>query len=121
MFVKVFWSDSHSGPNSDQCAQKWQNLAELDTFLQSDNAPDQSMALSDLDGFLTGVVCSPVSIVPSEWLPVALETEITEIQSKIIALIMERYNDISVALNRSSPSIEPVFWQVFEGHVIAMD
>ena len=33
------------------------------------NAPDDSMGLSDLDGFLTGIAVGPELILPSEWLP----------------------------------------------------
>ena len=38
----------------------------------SDRAPYGSMGLSDLDGFLTGIVVGPELIMPSEWLPVIL-------------------------------------------------
>ena len=46
------------------------DLDALDDYLMSDHAPDDSMGLSDLDGFLTGVVVGPELILPSEWLPV---------------------------------------------------
>jgi hypothetical protein len=42
----------------------------LDRFLLSDRAPPDSMGLSDLDGFLTGIVIGPELIMPSEWMPV---------------------------------------------------
>ena len=45
------------------------DLDALDEYLMSDHAPDDSMGLSDLDGFLTGVVVGPELIPPSEWLP----------------------------------------------------
>ena len=35
------------------------DLDTLDDYLMSDHAPDDSMGLSDLDGFLTGVVAGP--------------------------------------------------------------
>src|SRR3954470_23245190 len=41
----------------------------LDRYLLSDEAPDNGMALSDLDGFLTGILVGPELIIPSEWLP----------------------------------------------------
>ena len=43
------------------------DLDGLDGYLMSDHAPDDSMGLSDLDGFLTGVVVGPELILPSEW------------------------------------------------------
>ena len=48
------------------------DLKALDAYLRSDESPDDCLLLSDLDGFLTGVICCPVLIVPSEWLPVGL-------------------------------------------------
>ena len=35
------------------------DLDALDNYLMSDLAPDESMGLSDLDGFLTGIVVGP--------------------------------------------------------------
>ena len=35
------------------------DLDALDGYLMSDRAPDSSMGLSDLDGFLTGLVVGP--------------------------------------------------------------
>ena len=42
------------------------DLDALDDYLMSDHAPDDSMGLSDLDGFLTGIVVGPELIPPSE-------------------------------------------------------
>ena len=47
----------------------WVDLDLLDHFLMSDAAPDNGMGLSDLDGFLTGILVGPHLIMPSEWLP----------------------------------------------------
>ena len=46
------------------------DLDTLDDYLVSDHAPHDSMGLSDLDGFLTGIAVGPELILPSEWLPV---------------------------------------------------
>jgi uncharacterized protein len=42
------------------------DLDALADYLVSDHAPDNSMGLSDVDGFLTGVVVGPELILPSE-------------------------------------------------------
>jgi len=97
------------------------DLEILDTFLRSDTSPDHCMQLSDLDGFLTGIVCSPNLIVPSEWLLVALGSQNIDVQSDILGLIMQRYNEIVAGLNSDPSILEPVFWRAKEGHVIAMD
>ena len=43
-------------------------LDELDRFLLSSATPEDSMDLEELDGFITGLVCSPVMVGASEWL-----------------------------------------------------
>jgi uncharacterized protein len=43
-------------------------LDELDRFLLSSATPEDSMDLEELDGFITGLVCSPVAVGASEWL-----------------------------------------------------
>jgi uncharacterized protein len=99
-------------------------MVDLDTlaaYLSSDKSPDECMLLSDLDGFLTGVICCPVLIMPSEWLPVALGGKPADVPPAILELVMQRYNEIVAALNSTPPILEPVFWQANEGHVIAMD
>jgi uncharacterized protein len=45
------------------------DLEVLDNFLRSDRSPPESMMLSELDGFLTGIAIGPELIRPSEWLP----------------------------------------------------
>jgi len=48
------------------------DLESLDKYLSSDDSPDECIMLSDLDGFLHGLACSPVPVSSEEWLPVAL-------------------------------------------------
>lgn len=55
-----------------QSVQDELDLERLDDYLSSDESPDSCMMLSDLDGFLHGVVCSPVPILPEEWMSFAL-------------------------------------------------
>jgi hypothetical protein len=39
------------------------DLEKLDAYLSSDASPEDSLTLSDLDGFLTGILCSPEPIL----------------------------------------------------------
>lgn len=86
------------------------DLKRLDAFLC--NLADDAMLLSTLDGFLSGVVVCPELILPSEWLPeiwggdgpaFAGEREANE----ILALIMERYDEIAHDLGREG-KLEPI-------------
>ncbi len=62
------------------------DLDALDAFLMSDRAPEDSMGLSDLDGFLTGVVVGPELIMPSEWTRVIWDGEGPDFESMEEAL-----------------------------------
>ena len=102
------------------------DLDALDDYLMSDHAPDDSMGLSDLDGFLTGLIVGPELILPSEWLPVIwgggepeLETE--EEMRTVLGTIMGRYNEIAACFDSDPEEFDPIFWEGPEGEVIASD
>ena len=102
------------------------DLDALDDYLMSDRAPDSSMGLSDLDGFLTGLVVGPGLIPPSEWLPVIWGGEEPEFQTEVemrtvIGTIMRRYDEIAACLSSDRDDFEPIFWEGPEGEVIASD
>jgi uncharacterized protein len=82
------------------------------------------MGLSEIDGFLAGIVVGPELILPSEWLPVIwggnepqFQTE-SEIRT-VVGTIMGRYNEIVVCCNGDPDEFDPIFWEWPEGEVIA--
>jgi len=97
------------------------DLEALDAYLSSDDSPDDCMMLSDLDGFLHGVVCSPVAIPQVEWLQKALGGPADGLPLEILQAIIDIYYNIQDGLALDEPEVEPIFWQAKEGHVIAMD
>ncbi|MEW6766078.1 MAG: YecA family protein [Pseudomonadota bacterium] len=50
-------------------------VEELENFLFSEKVPEESMTLSEIDGFLTALAVGPVVVPPSEWLPVIWQGE----------------------------------------------
>ena len=103
------------------------DLDALDAFLMSDRAPEQSMGLSDLDGFLAGIAAGPELILPSEWLPVVWGGEepafaSTEEASTVFGTITGRYNEIVRALDAAPDDFDPAFWEgPDDGRVIVAD
>ena len=97
------------------------DLEGLDAYLSSDDSPDHCMMLSDLDGFLHGVVCSPVEIPQAEWLHKAMGGPLNKVPPAILRTIMDIHENIVDGLALENPEVEPIFWQAKEGHVIAMD
>ena len=76
--------------------------------------PDDSMGLSDRDGFLTGVVVGIELILPIEWLPVIWGDQEpkfeTEDQMRIILyLLLARYNEIAACFNSDPEEFDPIF------------
>lgn len=99
------------------------DLTLLDEFLMSDRAPQDCMGLSDLDGFLTGLVVGPELIMPSEWLPQVWGGEGPEFASAaeaeaVLCAIMARYNEIGAQLDRGPDGLEPVFWTGADGETV---
>ncbi|MDR3538093.1 MAG: UPF0149 family protein [Acetobacteraceae bacterium] len=92
----------------------------LDAYLLSDRSPPDCMDLSELDGFLAGVVAGPEVIAPSEWLPIVWDGDEPEFEdeaqaSTILGAIMERYNAIATALAGDQESFVPLFWEAADG------
>jgi uncharacterized protein len=102
------------------------DLDALDDYLMSDHAPDDSMGLSDLDGFLTGIVVAPELILPSEWLPVIWGGGEPEFESEaemriVLGTIMGRYDEIAACFNSDPDEFDPIFGEAPGGEVIASD
>jgi uncharacterized protein len=102
------------------------DLDALDDYLLSDHAPEDCMGLSDLDGFLTGIVVGPEPIQPSEWLPVIWGGEDPEFETSaqmqtILGTIMGRYNEIVACFDSDPDEFDPILWESPEGDVIASD
>ena len=96
----------------------------LETYLFSDQSPPQSMLLSDLDGFLTGIAIGPELVMPSEWLAHVWggEDPVFDDQaqaSAILGAIMGRYNAILREIEAGV--FEPLLWESADGTVIAAD
>jgi uncharacterized protein len=75
------------------------------------------MLLSELDGFLAGVLVCPELIMPSEWLPIVLGQDgehadafdNEEALQDTIRLVFKHYNTLSRELQRGEGRYRPVF------------
>ncbi len=100
------------------------DLEVLDSFLMSDRSPSDSMMLSDLDGFLTGIAIGPELVLPSEWLPLIWGGDAPEFADEdeakaILGAIMSRYNEILRRI--ADDTLDPIFWADRDGTLIAAD
>lgn len=83
------------------------DLDRLDAFLSSDDSPDDSLMLSDLDGFLHGIACSPVMISSHEWMPKVLGGAADTVPEWVLEDIASLYMNICDGLTSEHPQIEP--------------
>jgi len=96
------------------------DLDTLDRFLMSDRAPDDSMGLSDLDGFLTGILIGPELVLPGEWLPHVWGGKAPMFESDdeaqvVHSALLGHYNSIARALDSGEPDkLAPVYWVIGE-------
>jgi uncharacterized protein len=98
----------------------------IDRFLLSDRAPENSMGLSDLDGYLTAIAIGPEPVLPSQWLPMIWGGDSPKFKNaqetqSVMGAIMERYNEIVRGFQENPLNFYPVFWETKDGLVIAAD
>jgi len=92
------------------------HLQQLEARLAS-LAGDEPMLLSELDGFLTGILVCPELIMPSEWLPIVLGQdgpdepvfENENAMQETVRLVFKHYNVLSRTLQHDSGRYQPVF------------
>ena len=101
-------------------------LEELDEFLLSDDAPEECLQISDLDGFLAGIVVGPELIMPNEWVPCIWNGEEPNFKSadhaeRIMGIIMSRYNEIIHQLNDEPGEFWPIVHSTPDGTLLAAD
>jgi uncharacterized protein len=102
------------------------DLDRLNEYLLSDRSPSECMDVSQLDGFLAGVVIGPEQITPSEFLPVVwggAQPEFADAAEAeaVLGTILGRYNEIAESLDATPPHYAPVFWQDHAGNSITED
>ncbi len=98
----------------------------LGAFLMSDRAPEGSMGLSDLDGFLAGIAVGPELLPPSGWLPViwsGAEPGFGSVKEArdILGTIMGRQDGVIRRFNTAPDGFDPVFREGHGGQAVIMD
>ncbi|HLH89411.1 MAG TPA: UPF0149 family protein [Xanthobacteraceae bacterium] len=100
------------------------DLEALDRFLRSDRSPPNSMMLSELDGFLTGLAVGPELVRPDEWLSLVWGGDAPALASAdeattIVGVLMRRRDAILREIGDGA--FAPVFWTDRAGKIIAAD
>jgi uncharacterized protein len=102
------------------------DLEALDDYLSDDRSPPDCMDLSQLDGFLAGVIIGPEMIMPSEFMPVVwgnVEPDFADAAEAetILGSILGRYNEIAESLTENPTTYAPLFWEDSAGNAITED
>lgn len=100
--------------------------AELDwlaAWLASDQAPEEAMDVSELDGFLTGIAVAPRGSVPEDWPAFAFGLGGEEVEdlrlSRAMDIAARRLEDIRRELREDPEGLAPVLWSGEDGSVDA--
>ncbi len=102
------------------------SLDELAHFLNSSSAPPGCMDLSELDGFLAGLVAGPEVVPREEWLAEVWDNEDPEYvdaeeQAAVEGAIFERYAAIEAGLDATQLHYTAILWQDEAGTTVAED
>jgi uncharacterized protein len=102
------------------------SLDDLAHFLNSDSAPQGCMDLSELDGFLAGLVAGPEVVPRDEWLAEVWDNEEPDYADEaereaIEQLIFDRYAAIEAGLDATPLSYSAILWQDEAGTTVAED
>ncbi len=102
------------------------SLDELAHFLNSDSAPAGCMDLSELDGFLAGLVSGPQTVPREEWLAEVWDNEEPEYaddaeRQAVEQAIFDRYDAIAAGLDSVPLSYTAILWQDEAGTTVAED
>ncbi len=102
------------------------DLDPLDAYLSSEGAPEGCMDLSELDGFMAGVIAGPAGIETDEWLALVWDGDTPSFETQqqrqsVLGTIAARFQEIAEGLDASPPDYAPVFWEDVTGTTIAED
>jgi uncharacterized protein len=102
------------------------SLDDLAQFLNSDAAPQGCMDLSELDGFLAGLVAGPETVPRDEWLAEVWDNEEPEYaeeaeQEAVEQAIFGRYAAIEAGLDANPLGYAAILWQDEAGTTVAED
>ncbi len=102
------------------------SLDELAHFLNSGSAPQGCMDLSELDGFLAGLVAGPEVVPRDEWLAEVWDNEEPDYaddaeQEAVEQAIFDRYAAIEAGLDATPLGYAAILWQDEAGTTVAED
>lgn len=90
----------------------------LELFLQTLEAEDAVIGISELDGFLTAVVSGPNTLPPQQWIQAIWGDdeegpawESAQQAEQIISLIIRHVNSISTTLTESPEEFDPIYME----------
>jgi uncharacterized protein len=102
------------------------SLEELANFLNSDSAPQGCMDLSELDGFLAGLVAGPETVPREEFLAEIWDNEEPDYadaaeKDAVEQTILDRYAAIEAGLDANPLGYAAILWQDEAGTTVAED
>ena len=92
-----------------------EEMLELEEFLITERPSGNPMTIDALDGFFAALVIGPATVVPSEWIPFVLGTEMDEVfasveeAQNIMQLLLRYMNSLVAAFQVDAEEFVPIF------------
>jgi uncharacterized protein len=102
------------------------SLDELAHFLNSSSAPQGCMDLSELDGFLAGLIAGPETVPQDEWLAEVWDNDDPDYadeaeKDEVEQAMFDRYAAIEAGLDATPLGYAAILWQDEAGTTVAED
>ncbi len=99
------------------------DLEALEEYLLSPDVPEETMLLSELDGYLTAIAVSPQVIPPEEWLPEIWGGEIPPLALRtdtnwVVGAITGHFDAVRRVLAENPEHLEPIFVDDTDGSLL---
>lgn len=99
------------------------DLEALEEYLLSPDVPEETMLLSELDGYLTAIAVLPQVIPPEEWLPEIWGGEIPPLAVRtdtdwVVGAITGHFDAIRRVLAENPEYLEPIFVDDTDGSLL---
>jgi uncharacterized protein len=100
-----------------------EELLRLAEFLDSEDAGEEALDISQLDGFLTALAVGPVAVPEAEWWPQIWGEKPhfpdPALREQLENIVRQRFREVAASLAQDPQEWTPIFYETEEGEVLA--
>lgn len=100
-----------------------EDLLRLAEFLDSEEAGEEALDISQLDGFLTALAVAPIKVPEAEWWPQIWGERPrfpdSALRAQLENVVRQRFREVTALLAEDPQEWAPIFYETEEGEVLA--